>query len=74
VAEARAADVAREHGLAAVDPRDQAGQFAAEGIVCHLKRVLRSYFHYYDRWRTHLSLEMYRGGVLFKDDTRTLTW
>ena len=24
----------------------------------HLKRILTSYFHYYHRWRTHLSLEM----------------
>jgi transposase InsO family protein len=24
----------------------------------HLRRVLRSYFDYYHRWRTHLSLEM----------------
>ena len=24
----------------------------------HLKRVLSSYFDYYHRWRTHLSLEM----------------
>jgi putative transposase len=24
----------------------------------HLKRVLRSYFNYYHRWRTHLSLGM----------------
>ncbi len=22
----------------------------------HLRRVLVSYFHYYDRWRTHLAL------------------
>ena len=25
---------------------------------CHLKRILTDYFHYYHRWRTHLSLEM----------------
>ena len=24
----------------------------------HLKRILTSYFKYYHRWRTHLSLEM----------------
>mgnify|MGYP001813405190 CR=1 FL=1 len=24
----------------------------------HLKRILASYFDYYHRWRTHLSLEM----------------
>ena len=24
----------------------------------HLRRVLASYFHYYHRWRTHLSLTM----------------
>jgi hypothetical protein len=24
----------------------------------HLRRVLRGYFRYYHRWRTHLSLEM----------------
>jgi putative transposase len=24
----------------------------------HLKRILTSYFDYYHRWRTHLSLEM----------------
>jgi hypothetical protein len=24
----------------------------------HLKRVLREYFDYYHRWRTHLSLDM----------------
>jgi transposase InsO family protein len=24
----------------------------------HLRRVLASYFHYYHRWRTHLSLAM----------------
>ncbi|MFT4584778.1 MAG: putative transposase [Gammaproteobacteria bacterium] len=24
----------------------------------HLKRISASYFNYYDRWRTHLSLEM----------------
>jgi hypothetical protein len=24
----------------------------------HLKRILSSYFNYYHRWRTHLSLEI----------------
>ncbi|MDA9983459.1 integrase, partial [Gammaproteobacteria bacterium] len=24
----------------------------------HLKRILTDYFHYYHRWRTHLSLKM----------------
>ena len=32
----------------------------------HLKRILTDYFHYYHRWRTHLSLEM-DGSLIMSD-------